>query len=95
MASSRRWRRRGKYDTAFVLLRLVPTFLPFTHVVHQVLRNFSQSSTFLPKVDNNTSTAPLRRLDALLDGVREVRSTRADVAAEDVGTIALVVDPYS
>ncbi len=82
------------YDTAFVLLRLVPSFLSFTHVVHQILRDLSQSSTFLAEVDDDARAAPLGRLDALLDGMRQVRSTRANVAPENITPVALVVDPH-
>ena len=91
---SRRWRQRGKYDTALILLRLVTSFLAFTHVVHEILRDLSQSSTFLAEVDDDAGPAPLGRLDALLDGVREIRAARADVGPEDIGTITLVVDAH-
>ena len=82
------------YDTAFVLLRLVAALLALAHVVHQVLRDLSQSSPLLPEVDDDAGPAPLGRLDALLDGMGQVRSTRTDVAPKHVGAIALVVDAY-
>ena len=44
------------------------------------------------EVHHNARAAALRRLDALLDGVREVRAARADVGTEDIGTITLVVE---
>ena len=92
MASSRRWRQ--KYDTALILLRLVTSFLAFPHVVHQILRNLTQSSPLLPEVDDDARAAALRGFNTLLDGVCEIRSTGADVAAEDVRPITLVVDAH-
>ena len=44
--------------------------------------------------DHNARAAPLGRLDALLDGVRQVRAARADVAAKNITPVALVVDPH-
>ena len=52
------------------------------------------AAALLAVVDADTAATLLRRLDALLDGVREVRSTGTDVAPKHIAPVALVVDAH-
>ena len=82
------------YDTALLLFGLVAALLALAHVVHEILRDLAEGPTFLSKIHHDARAAALRRLDALLDGMGQVRSTRADVAPKHIGAITLVVDAY-
>ena len=64
---------------------LVPTLRALPHVIHQVLGHLTQGPALLSVVDADAAAATLRLTDAFLDGVREVRTARADVGAKDVG----------
>mmetsp|Transcript_51127 Transcript_51127/g.122994 ORF Transcript_51127/g.122994 Transcript_51127/m.122994 type:complete len:429 (-) Transcript_51127:1632-2918(-) len=69
----------------------VAAFLALAHVVDEVLCHLSQGAALLPEVNANSCSSPLGTLDALLDGVRQVRPASADVGAEHVAAIALIV----
>ncbi len=65
--------------------------LPFARVVHQELGDLTERAPFLAVVDDESVAALLGAADALLDAVGEVRPAGADVGAEYVRAIALVV----
>ena len=69
----------------------VAALLALAGVVDQELRHLAERAAFLAGVDDEADAAALRAVDALLDGVREVGPAGADVGAEDVGAVALVV----
>mmetsp|Transcript_34503 Transcript_34503/g.62946 ORF Transcript_34503/g.62946 Transcript_34503/m.62946 type:complete len:479 (-) Transcript_34503:89-1525(-) len=77
-----------------VLLGPVAALLPLALVVHQVLCHLAESAALLAVVDDHARATGLRGLDALLDGVREVRTAGADVRPKDVRPVALVVHPH-
>lgn len=64
---------------------------PLARVVHEVFGHFAQSAPFLAEVDDHAGPALLRLLDGFLDAEDQVRPARADVGAEDVAAVALVV----
>ena len=66
--------------------------LSLAGVVDQELGDFPQSSPFLAVVDDDPDPALLRGLDADFDAVNEIRAARADVRAEDIRSVAFVVD---
>src|SRR4029434_9340212 len=74
-----------------VLLGAVAARLALARVVDEELGHLAQSPTLLPEVDDESHAAGLRAADALLDVVDQVRAAGADVGAEDVGAVALVV----
>ena len=74
-------------------IRPVAAGLALARVVDQELGHVAQPPAFLAVVDDQTGAAALRGLDADLDAVREVGPAGADVGAEDVGAVALVVHP--
>mmetsp|Transcript_3601 Transcript_3601/g.10927 ORF Transcript_3601/g.10927 Transcript_3601/m.10927 type:complete len:215 (-) Transcript_3601:2485-3129(-) len=78
-----------------VLRGAITALLSFAHVVDQVFRHLAQSPALLAEVDDDSISAALRALDALFDGVRQVRAARANVAPEDVAAVALVVHAAS
>jgi hypothetical protein len=65
----------------------------FPRVVDQELGDFAERPAFLARIRDQADAAALRALDALLDGMGEVGPAGADVGAEDVGAVALVVHP--
>ena len=73
--------------------RLVAARLALAGVVDQKLGHFAECPPFLAVVDDESGAATLRAADALLDAMREIRSTGADVRAEDVRAVAFVVNP--
>jgi len=76
-----------------VLLSGIAAGLAFAGVVDKVLGDLAERSALLAKIDDESATSLLGGFDAFLDGVREVRAARADVASEDVGSVAFVVYP--
>ena len=72
--------------------RAIAADLPLARVVDQELRHLAERTAFLAVVDDEAHAALLRHLDADFDAVREVGAARADVGAEHVGAVALVVD---
>ena len=77
-----------------VLFSAVSAFLPFAGVVDKELGHLPERSPLLPEVHDKAGTACLRAPDALFDAVNQIRPTRADVGAENVGTVALVVHAH-
>ncbi len=76
-----------------VRCRLISTRLTLTRVIYQKLRHLSERPTLFAVVDDQSDAACLRRTNALLDAVCEIRAARADVRAEDIRAIALIVNP--
>ena len=74
-----------------VCVGAVAALLALARVVDEELRHFAERAAFLAAVDDEPDAAGLRAADALLDRVRQVRPARADVGAEHVGAVALVV----
>ena len=72
-------------------LRAVAALLALARVVDQELGDLAERAAFLAVVDHEPDAARLRHLDADLDAVREIRPACADVGAEHVGAVALVV----
>ena len=69
----------------------VAALLALARVVDQELGDLAERAAFLAVVDDQADAAVLRGRDALLDAVRQVRPAGADVGAEHVGAVALVV----
>ncbi len=80
------------FGTGKISLGAVATLLSFTGVVDEKLGHFTQGATFFAIVDDETGTAGLRGLNALLKTMDEIGSARANVRAEHVRAIALVMD---
>ena len=74
-----------------VLLGAVAARLALARVVDEELRHLAQRASLLAEVDDEARAAGLGAADALLDGVGQVRAAGADVGAEDVRAVALVV----
>ena len=53
------------------------------------LGDFSQSTTLLSEVDDDTATAILCLFNSFFDAKDEIRSTGANIGAKDVAAIAL------
>ena len=67
--------------------------LALARVVDEELRDLAERPSLLAAVDDQSDAAPLGTEDALLDRVRQIRTAGADIGAEDVGTVAFVMDP--
>ena len=74
-----------------VLVGRVAALLALARVVDQELGHLAERAALLAGVGDQADAAALRALDAFLDRVREVRPAGADVGAEHVGAVALVV----
>src|SRR5581483_3018136 len=74
-----------------ILRRGVAAFLALSRVVDEELRHLAERATFFSRVRDDAGAARLRGANANFDAVREVRAARADVRAEDVRAVALVV----
>ncbi len=72
--------------------RLVAARLALAGVVDQELGHLAERAAFLAVVDDEARAAVLGLARRLLDAVRQVGAAGADVRAEDVGAVALVVD---
>ena len=77
-----------------VLLGAVATVLPLAGVVDEELGHLAERAALLAVVDDDARAALLRSADALFDAVREVRPAGADVGAEDIRAVALVVHAH-
>src|SRR3984893_13864291 len=66
--------------------------LPFAGVVDEELGDLAQRPPLLAVVHDDPDPAMLRGLDADFDAVHEIRPARADIGAEDIRTVALVMD---
>ena len=71
--------------------RAIAADLALPCVVDEELRHLAERAAFLAVVDDEPHAALLRHLDADLDAVREIGPARADVGAEHVRAVALVV----
>mmetsp|Transcript_65176 Transcript_65176/g.173780 ORF Transcript_65176/g.173780 Transcript_65176/m.173780 type:complete len:527 (-) Transcript_65176:281-1861(-) len=76
-----------------ILGRLVTALLALTHVVDEVFCHLPKRSALFSEVYNDSCAASLSTLDALLDGLRQVRPACADVRAKHIAPVALVVHP--
>src|SRR5215472_3447486 len=65
--------------------------LALAGVVDEEFGDLAKGSPFLAVVDDNPDPAPLRGLDADLDAVHEIRPARANVGAEHVRAVTLVM----
>lgn len=63
-----------------------------TRVVHEVFGHLSKRTTLFPEVDDYAAAALLGLLDCLFHAEDEVWPARADIRAEDIAAVALVVD---
>src|SRR6185436_2580032 len=66
--------------------------LPLPCVVDEELRHLAERASLLPVIDDEAHAALLRHLDADFHAMREIGAAGADVGAEYVGAVALVVD---
>src|SRR6202022_675112 len=66
--------------------------LPLARVVDEELGDLAERPPLLAGVDDDPNPALLGRLDTDFDTVNQVWAARADVRAEDVRAVALVVD---
>ena len=67
--------------------------LALARVVDQELGDLAECPAFLAVIDDQAGPALLCGLDADLDAVSQIGPAGADVRAEDVGSVALVVHP--
>ena len=74
-----------------VLVGGVAAHLALAGVVDQELGHLAERAALLARVRHQADPAALRALDALLDRMRQVGPAGADVGAEHVGAVALVV----
>ena len=70
----------------------VAALLALAGVVDQELGDLAQRAALLAVIDDDAEAARLGRAGAFLDAVDEIGPAGADVGAEHVGTVALVVD---
>jgi len=70
----------------------IAAWLSLAGVVDEELGNLTERAALLAAVNNDPDPAPLRGLDADSDPVNEIRAAGANVRAEDIRTVALVVD---
>ncbi len=82
---------RHAFGAGEIRLGAVAAGLALARVVDQELGDFAQRAPFLAVVDHQADAALLRHLDADFDAVREIGAAGADVGAEHVRPIALVV----
>ena len=83
---------RHAFGAVEVLRRRIAAGLALARVVDQELGDLAQGAAFLAIVDDDAQPALLRHFHADLDAVREIGPAGADVGAEDVGAVALVVE---
>ena len=69
----------------------VAALLALARVVDQELGDLAERAAFLAVVDDDAELALLRGAGAFLDAVDEIRPAGADVGAEHVGAVALVM----
>src|SRR5690606_4321010 len=72
--------------------RRIAALLPLAGVVDEELGDFAERASLLAVIGDDADAARLGLPDAFLDAVNEIRAAGADVRAEDVGTVALVMD---
>jgi hypothetical protein len=63
-------------------------------VVYTELDDFTQASSLLPKVDDNSDTTSLRTFHCFSQREDQIRPTTADVASKNIRADALVVHPH-
>ena len=73
--------------------RLVAARLALAGVVDEELRHLAERAAFLAVVDDDAGAALLGLLHAFLDAVHEIGPAGADVGAEHVRAVALVMHP--
>jgi hypothetical protein len=67
-------------------------FSSLSGVVDKVFGHLTEGTTFLAEIDDDSTSAVLGFLDGFFDTESEVRTASADIRAEDIATIAFVVD---
>ncbi len=83
----------GNAFGAFEILRSgVAALLAFARVVDQKFGNLAERTAFLAVVDDDAETAGLAGARAFLDTVNQIGAAGADIGAEHVGAVALVVN---
>jgi hypothetical protein len=75
---------RHLFGTVEIRFGRVASFLAFAGIVHEVLGDFSERAAFFAVVNDDTASTALGGLDALFNGVRQVRTTRANVTSKDL-----------
>src|SRR5580704_12356920 len=76
-----------------ILCRRIATLLPLARVVDEEFRDLAQRPAFLAIVHDDAEAAGLAGARAFLDAVDQIGTAGADVRAEHIGAVALVVDP--
>ena len=70
----------------------IAALLPLARVVDEELGDLAERAAFLAVIGDDADAASLRFPHAFLDAVHEIGTAGADVGAEHVGAVALVVD---
>src|SRR5580692_594202 len=82
----------GHAFSALEILRSrVAAFLTFARVVDKEFRDLAERTAFLAVVDDDAEAAFLPGARAFLDAMNQIGAAGADVGAEHVGTVALVM----
>jgi hypothetical protein len=71
---------------------LVAALLPLAGIVDQELRHLAQRAAFLAVIGDHADAAILRFAHAFLDAVHQIGPAGADVGAEHVRAVALVMN---
>src|SRR5438477_632155 len=74
---------------------LISARLTLTCVIYQKFRDLTERPPLLAVIDDQSGATCLRRPDAFLNAVSQIGATGADVGAENVRAVTLVVDPTS
>src|SRR5262245_64460783 len=71
--------------------RGVATLLALARIVNKELRDLAKRAALLAVIDDQAKAARLRRTRTFFDTVDQIRPTGTDVGAEDVRTVAFVM----
>src|SRR6266481_4313358 len=80
------------FGAAEIAVGGVAAGLPLAGIVDEELGDLAERPPLLAVVNDDPYPALLRGLDADFDAVDEVRTARADIGAEDIRAVALVMD---
>jgi len=78
--------------TLEISFRRISSLLSLSRVVDQILGDFSQRSPLFSEIDDDSTSSLLRRLDAFLNGVRQIGATGTNVTAKDITSVAFIVN---
>src|SRR3984893_3460974 len=81
------------FGAAEIAVGGVAAGLPLAGVVDEELGDLAQRPPLFAVVDDDPDPALLSGLDADFDAVHEIRPARADIGAEDIRAVALVMNP--